>query len=183
LSGMPKLIALVFALSMLSIGAAQGQDESLAERYQLGAGDVISIRVFGEEDLSIERIRLSDAATVAFPLLGEVTALGRTPLELEAVIRDRLSGDYLINPRVTVNVLEYRQFYVNGAVSSPGGYAFEPGMTVRRAIALAGGTTDRASRRNMHVISEDDPEGEERQVSMDDPLDPGDILTIEESFF
>ena len=180
---MPKLIALVFALSMLSMGPAQGQEEELAKRYQLGAGDVISIRVFGEDDLSLDRIRLSDAATVAYPLLGEVRALGRTPIELETVIRERLAGDYLVNPRVTVNVLEYRQFYVNGAVSSPGGYAFEPGMTVRRAIALAGGTTDRASRRNMHIISEDDPAGEEREVGMDDPLDPGDILTIEESFF
>ena len=157
--------------------------DSGIDRYRLGAGDVINIRVFDEEELSFDRIRLSDAATVPYPLLGEVTAQGLTPIELETLIAERLADGYLISPRVTVNVLEYRDFFVNGEVSSPGGYVFRPGMTVRRAIALAGGKTDRASRRNMYVIRESDPEGKEERVDLDASLGPGDILTIEESFF
>ena len=180
---MPLLIALLLFLSGVTVGGVQAQEQALGERYQLGAGDVISIRVFGESDLTLEEIRLSDAATLGYPLLGQVRAKGRTPAELENQIIEGLANGYLVNPRVTVNVLEYRQFYVNGEVSSPGGYAFQPGMTVRKAIALAGGMTDRASGNKMFVISEDDPEGAEEAVDMDDRLDPGDILTIDESFF
>lgn len=179
-----RLIAcLGLVLLMVIAGPVAAQDAAVAERYQLGSGDVISISVFGEEDLSFEKIRLSDAATVPYPFLGEVRAQGRTPSELEDLITEGLSDGYLINPRVTVNVLDYRQFYVNGAVSSPGGFSFQPGMTVRKAIALAGGKTDRASNSKMFVNRDGDPEGEQRAVSIDDRLQPGDILTIEESFF
>lgn len=174
----------LWVVVLLFVGSAQAEEEAFAERYRLGAGDVISVRVFGEDNLSMDNIRLTDDdATVAYPLIGEVRALGRTTRELEDHIRERLSDGYLVNPRVTVNVLSYRQFYVDGAVSSPGGYSYEPGMTVRRAIILAGGTTDLASSRNMHVVSEDDTEAEERRVTMSDRIYPGDILTIEESFF
>lgn len=158
-------------------------EEGIGNRYRLGPGDVISIRVFGESDLTFERIRLSNAATVPYPLLGEVRAKGRTPVELELAIREGLAGGYLVEPRVTVNVIEYRSFYVNGEVASPGGYAFQPGMTVRKAISLAGGKTDRASSNKMYVKREGDPPNEQREVELDDPLMPGDILTIEESFF
>jgi len=176
-----RLLGLVLLLASSTLASAQSTE--LAERYRLGSGDVISISVFGEEDLSFERIRLSDAATVPYPFLGEVRAKGRTPSELQELITTGLKNGYLVNPRVTVNVLEYRQFYVNGAVESPGGYSFQPGMTVRKAIALAGGKTDRASNTKMFVNRDSDAEGEERPVSIDDRLQPGDILTIEESFF
>jgi polysaccharide export outer membrane protein len=176
-----RLLGLVLLLTGASI--ANAQNAEVAERYRLGSGDVISISVFGEDDLSFERIRLSDAATVPYPFLGEVRAKGRTPSELEDLITKGLKDGYLINPRVTVNVLDYRQFYVNGAVESPGGYAFQPGMTVRKAIALAGGRTDRASNTKMFVNRDDEAEGTERPVSIDERLQPGDILTIEESFF
>lgn len=180
---MPAFGSVVLSVMIFITGAAFGQEEFVIERYRLGAGDVISIQVFGEEDLSFERIRLSDGATVPYPFLGEVTAAGLTPKELEELITSGLAAGYLISPRVTVNVLEYRDFFVNGEVASPGGYAFRPGMTVRRAIALAGGKTDRASRRNMFVIREADKSREQERVDMDAPLSPGDILTIEESFF
>ena len=178
-----RLLCTILVVLMGITGIASAQDENLNSRYRLGSGDVISIRVFGEEQLSFDRLRLSDAATVPYPFLGEVRAKGRTPVELEQLITEGLKGDYLINPRVTVNVIEYRQFYVNGEVKDSGGYAFQPGMTVRKAIALAGGMTDRASGNKMYVTREGDPEGEERSVELDTRLRPGDILTIDESFF
>ena len=175
---------MAFGLVTLALSSALAQGiDGINARYQLGAGDVISIRVFGEPDLTFERIRLSDAATVPYPLLGEVRAKGRTPVELESVISEGLRDGYLVSPRVTVNVTEYRDFYVNGEVSSPGGYTFQPGMTVRKAVSLAGGKTDRASTNKMFVTREGDADGEERRVELDDPLMPGDILTVEESFF
>jgi len=150
--------------------------------YRLGSGDVISITVFGEPDLSFSNIRLTDAGTVPYPFLGEVRANGLTPLGLADAITRGLRDGYLVSPRVTVNVVEYRQFYVNGEVRSPGGYAFQPGMNVRKAIALAGGRTERASNRKMYITREGQF-GDGQRVTLDTAMRPGDILTIEESFF
>src|SRR3954465_2733052 len=98
-----------------SVAGAQSADSSLSN-YRLGSGDVISIQVLGEEDLRREKIRLSDAATISYPILGEIRLLGKTVAELEGVIRDGLKGRYLLNPQVTVTINEYRNFFINGQV-------------------------------------------------------------------
>jgi polysaccharide export outer membrane protein len=68
-------------------------------------------------------------------------------------------------------------------VEKPGGYPFSPGMNVRKAITIAGGFRERASRDKLHVIRDDDPKQVPRRVDLNAPLMPGDILTVEESFF
>ena len=130
-------------------------------------------------------MRLSDAATISYPFLGELQVAGLTVGQLEEKIKSGLKGDYLINPNVTVSVADYRQFYIHGEVESPGGFAFLPGLTLRKAVALAGGFTERASRSKMYVIREGIEHSNElgRQISMDEELLPGDIVTIEQSFF
>jgi polysaccharide export outer membrane protein len=151
--------------------------------YKLGSGDLISIRVLGEEDLKREKVRLSDAGTISFPILGEIRVKGMTVGALEEYITQGLKGRYLLNPQVTVSIEEYRNFYVNGMVEKPGGYPFVPGMTVRKAISVAGGFKERASRDKINIIREDDPQQTARRVDMNTAVGPGDILTIEESFF
>lgn len=153
--------------------------------YRLGSGDVIKITVFEEPDLGMEDVRLSDAGTISYPFLGEVQVAGLTAGQLEARITEGLKGDYLVNPNVTVLVTEYRQFYIHGEVEEPGGFAFLPGLTMRKAVALAGGFTERASRSKMYVIREGRQYGDERgeQIALDDQVRPGDIITIEQSFF
>jgi polysaccharide export outer membrane protein len=151
--------------------------------YKLGAGDMISIRVLGEEDLKREKIRLSDAGTISFPVLGEIRVKGMTVGALEEYITKALKGRYLVNPQVTVSIDEYRNFYVNGMVEKPGGYPYVPGMTVRKAISIAGGFKERASRDKINIIREDDAQQTARRVDMNTAIGPGDILTIEESFF
>lgn len=177
---MAQLAKLFLLTILLAPVAGLGAD---ASSYQLGAGDVITIRVFGEEDLSFEAIRLSDAGTVSYPFLGEVRAKGRTASELESAIARGLRNGYLVDPKVTVTVVEYRDIYVNGEVNAPGAYPFKPGITVRKAIALAGGKTDLASNRKMKVLRENDASSEGRSVSLETRLQPGDILTIEAGFF
>ena len=107
--------------------------------YKLASGDMISVRVLGEEDLKREKVRLSDAGTMSFPVLGEIRVKGMTASVLEEYITKGLKGRYLLNPQVTVTIDEYRNYYVNGMVEKPGGYPFSPGLTVRKAITLAGG--------------------------------------------
>lgn len=171
---------LILAAVALFTHAAQAQELS---SYKLGSGDSISIRVLGEDDLKRERVRLSDAGTLSFPVLGEIRVKGLTAAALEEYITKGLKGRYLLNPQVTVSIDEYRNFFVNGMVEKPGGYPFSPGLTVRKAISLAGGFKERASREKINIIRDDDPKQTPRKVDLNVSVLPGDILTIEESFF
>ena len=179
---MQRLFASVVLLlsAMLMTGPAWAAGDS---QYQLGSGDVISINVFGEEDLSFEQIRMTDAGTFSYPFLGEVRALGKTVAEIERIIINGLKGDYLIDPKVSVSITEYRDFFVNGEVKNPGGYPFKPGLTLRKAVALAGGLTERASENKVSVIRENGNDKRTFKANMDTPIQPGDIITIEQSFF
>lgn len=166
--------------SSSSIGAG---NVSTLSSYKLGVGDVISVQVVGEEDLKREKVRLSDAGTLSFPYLGEIRVRGMTVGELEDFITKGLKGRYLLNPQVTVTMHEYRNFFVNGQVDKPGGYPFTPGLTVRKAISIAGGFKERASKERINVIHEDDLKGNAKRIALDAPVKPGDIITVEESFF
>lgn len=175
---MNKLFCLILSMVLyFSLNAEELSD------YRLGSGDKISIQVFNEEDLNLEVI-LSDAGTISYPFLGEIHASGETISHLENIIIDGLKGDYLVDPKVNVSVVEYRQFYMNGEVKSPGGYPFQPGLTLDKAVALAGGFTERASKSKIYVVHEGGPTGVKKaQISLNDAVQPGDIITIEQSFF
>ncbi|HEX4885444.1 MAG TPA: polysaccharide biosynthesis/export family protein [Casimicrobiaceae bacterium] len=176
------LAALVLACTLMA-GPAHAQGADALSTYRLNAGDVISVRVFGEDDFNRDKIRLTDAGTVSFPLLGEVAVLGLTVGELEKLLTDRLRGRYLVNPRVSVWIDEYRSFFVNGMVERPGAYPFQPGLSVRKAISIAGGLRERASVNKIFVVRDKDASRRPSKVDLDADLAPGDIVTVEESFF
>jgi polysaccharide export outer membrane protein len=157
---------------------------SLSENndYRLGVGDTINIVVYGEEDLSLKDFRLSESGLIAFPF-GEVQALGLSLLELETRIADGLRGKYLLNPRVSVIVKEYRPFFINGQVANAGAYPYRPGITVRKAVILAGGFKPRASETSIYVIRESDPQQKQKKIDLEDRVFPGDTITVNESFF
>ena len=175
-------LALLLVAALLPARAAFAQSEGMSN-YRLGSGDVITVQVLGEEDLKRDRIRLSDAATISYPILGEIRLLGKTVGELETLIRDGLKGRYLLNPQVTVTINEYRNFFINGQIERPGGYQFIPGLTVRKAVSLAGGFKERAAKDKIFVIREDDRSNTPQRVDQNAAVGPGDILTVEESFF
>lgn len=175
-------VKLLAGILWLVIG--QPVNAEVLSDYRLGSGDVIKIAVYEEPDLGLE-VKLSDAGTVSYPFLGELEVAGLTVGQLETRITTGLRGDYLIEPNVTVSVAEYRPFYIHGEVENPGGFAFLPGLTLRKAIALAGGFTERASRNKMYVIRDgvDMVNKKGRQIGLAERLMPGDIVTIEQSFF
>ena len=183
------LMAFFVVFASLSVQAQDkakpGPDpiENLLSTYQLAAGDVITIRVFGEDDLGREKVRLTDAGTIPYPVLGEVKAKGRTIGEIEKFITAGLDGRYLINPRVSVTIEEYRPFYIHGMVDKPGGYPFQPGLTVLKASSLAGGFKERASFSKITIIRESDPKAGPQKADINTPVHPGDTIFIEESFF
>ncbi len=185
-----RAMSLVMLVLWSSLGLAQtaGGDGAMAASqflsgYRLGAGDVVSIRVFGEDDLSREKIRLTDSGSIFMPGLGEMVVRGKTLGEVEKLVVDGLSGRILVNPKVSVSVDEYRPFFINGMVDKPGGYPFQPGHTLRKAASLAGGFKERASLSKLFVIRGDDPQQRQIKADLNTPVFPGDIVTVEESFF
>jgi polysaccharide export outer membrane protein len=152
-------------------------------QYQLSSGDIIKISVFGEPDLSYAEIRLTDAGTFTYPFIGEIDAKGKTPSEIQRLITEELKKGYLVDPRVSVSVLTYREFYISGEVKTPGGYPYQPGLTLDRAIALAGGLTERASTKRITVIRGSDSNRKVEKASLDTQVYPGDTITIDQGFF
>ena len=153
--------------------------------YTLNTGDHVQVTVFEEPDLSVSAV-LDDTGAISYPLLGELKVSGLTARQLETRITEGLRGRFLINPRVNVSMLEYRPFFVRGEVSSPGGYPFKPGLTVEKAVSLAGGFTSRASKTKFYIISDDSSEGEaeaRRSATLTSRIRPGDVINIEQSFF
>ena len=174
---------MVASLAVAAFAQSSTGTTSEFSTYKLGVGDVISVQVIGEDDLKREKIRLSDAGTLSFPYLGEIRVRGMTVGGLEEFITKGLKGRYLLNPQVTVTIHEYRNFFVNGLVDKPGGYPYVPGITVRKAISMAGGFKERASKEKINVIREEDVKGIPQRVTLEAVVQPGDIITVEESFF
>ncbi len=171
-----SLLFLVFcAMSM-----AYAQEPGDAS-YTLNTGDKIYIQVFDEQDLTMET-RVSSSGVINYSFLGPLQVAGRTSSQLENDISSLLKDGYLVNPSVNVSVVEYRPFFISGEVKRPGGYPFQPGLTLEKAVALAGGLTDRASKRKMYLQNKNNSKNRSK-VSMTNPVSPGDIITIEEGFF
>lgn len=173
-------------LLLLAIGPALAQaapEQPEAQNYRLSSGDVIEIRVYGEDDLTVN-VRLGDNGAINYPFLGELRVDKLTVAQLERRITEGLKGRYLVDPIVSVSITEYRPFFVNGEVHRPGAIAYQPGVTLRKAIAMAGGFTERANRRGADVIrGGGEHSGETHAINMDDQIRPGDIITIKQSFF
>lgn len=102
--------------------------------------------------------------------------------ELESVLVRLLKDGYLKKPIVTISILEYRLFYINGEVKKPGGYNFVDGLTVQKAVSIAGGFTERASKDKITIERESMP-GKVNKSNLNDAVNPGDVITVDESFF
>ncbi|MEP4486931.1 MAG: polysaccharide biosynthesis/export family protein [Halioglobus sp.] len=153
------------------------------EGYKLNAGDAIRIYVYGEPDLTFDRLLVGQNGRISFPFLGELKVVGQTSSQLQQNLIDGLKPDYLIDPRISVSIVQYRPFFVNGEVKKPGGLDFQPGLTLRKAISLAGGFTERANKKIFLLIADNDPSREEQEVGLDYRIQPGDIITVRDTFF
>jgi protein involved in polysaccharide export with SLBB domain len=154
----------------------------IARAYRLGVGDKLKIQVFGEPDLS-GAFEVSAGGTVALPLVGEIPAHGRSVSELRDAMVQRLSQGYLKNPRVTVDVTNYRPIYIHGEVRSGGEFAFKNGLKLRDAVALAGGYTYRANQAYILLTRQGVAQGAKVANSADLEVLPGDNIQIPERFF
>lgn len=183
--------SLLVAISFVSGPPCRGQSTNPSvskvaetETYRLGPGDRLRITVFNVDDLTGE-YSISPAGNVAIPLAGDVPASGNTTEALSASIREKLTGAYVRDPKVTVEVIAYRPFYILGEVNQPGEFAYRPNITVEQAVAAAGGYTYRAARKKAYLRRTG---GGESLVKFgkDAPVVyvmPGDTIRIGERYF
>jgi polysaccharide export outer membrane protein len=151
-------------------------------QLRFAPGDKIKVIVFGEDRLSGD-YQIDAAGTVSLPLAGTVEVAGLTKAELEQALTAKLKSEYLRNPRVTVDVISFRPFYVLGEVKTPGEYAYRSGLNVLSAVAIAGGATYRANNSVVLIQRSGTTEFAEYPQSPTVPVLPGDVVRLIERYF
>jgi protein involved in polysaccharide export with SLBB domain len=181
IAGITRRIALVLALLMglQASGAASAAD---APAYKLGTGDKVRVTVFNEKDLSGD-FDVNDQGVIALPLIGQVPVRGKSLSEVETLIATRYGKEYLLDPKVNVEVLNYRPFFILGEVKNPGSYPYVNGIKVLNAIAMAGGYTTRARQDRVLVKHADNSQEGEQPAAEDTVVLPGDVIRVPERFF
>lgn len=150
--------------------------------YRLGSGDNVRVIVFGQQQLSGE-FSVDGSGRMAMPLIGEVEAKGLTPRELEGRISTRLAEGYIRDPKVSVEVLTFRPFFIIGEVNKPGQYPYQSGMTALSAVAAAGGYTYRGRQDYVLITRTINGQRQERSAPPETPVLPEDVIRVPERFF
>lgn len=182
-------IVLIFAMFVASCGGPAADEitppkSTTADMagYRLGSGDHVRVTVYGEPNLSGE-FTVDGRGGLSLPLIGNVNAAGMNAGELEKKIVGGLSPQYLNDPKVAVEVITYRPFYIVGEVRNPGSYPYVNGMSVINAVALAGGFTYRAQEEGFDISRSVD--GDQRRIygKKTTGILPGDVITVRERYF
>jgi polysaccharide export outer membrane protein len=168
----------VSAMGTGSIDVAQ----PTAEAMRLQAGDKIRVTVYGEDKISGE-YEIDPSGFVSLPLAGTVQAAGLTKISLEQNLAQKLKSNYLRDPKVTVDVATFRPIYVLGEVQKPGEYPYRSGLNVVSAMAVAGGSTYRASNSRVLIQRSGEPALKEYALDPSIPIMPGDVLRVPERYF
>jgi len=150
--------------------------------YRMGSGDKIRVITFGEESLTGE-FSIGGSGMVSLPLIGEVKAAGLSIPEFQSQVETKLKEGYLKEPRVSVEILNYRPFYILGEVEKPGTYPYTNGLTVLNAVATAEGFTYRANTRKVFIKRVDGGSEQEFPLTTQTLVAPGDTIRIAERFF
>lgn len=190
------LKSLVLTVTILLVGCSSGPApvsplsdarQNIAPQrqsvYLLDAGDKLRVITFGEEDLSGEFV-LDEQGRLDLPLIGDIEAKGKSLQEVESAIIARLKDGYLKDPKVSLEILNYRPFFIQGEVKTAGQYPYKAGLTLQDAVAIAGGYTYRANSKVVFIRKLDN--NQEVQVSTGHEriyIQPGDNIRVPERFF
>lgn len=181
------LLALGLVVPLLA-GCASGYGNlppvgtASAEPYRLGPGDEVRVTVFGLDALT-NTYAVNDVGAISVPLLKAVTVQGHTTAEVEAMLAAELHArDIAPKASVSVQVAKYRPFYILGEVQKPGEIPFAPGMTILKAVSIAGGYTFRADTRQA-IVTRAGPPAERGRAKATDAVRPGDTILVPEAWF
>ena len=182
----PLILAVAcLAAGQAPLGAQPGPAPAATQNsdYRLGPDDKVHITVYGEDRLTGD-YNVTSNGMVSFPLIGNINAAGRSLGQVQEDIRQRLAAGYLKDPRVAIEVGNFRSFYVLGEVNKPGEYPYRTNLTLDQAVATAGGYSYRANRKKIILHHSGNSEeavslGKLQTIS----LQPGDTIRIPERFF
>lgn len=187
-----KSFGLALALICAACGTAPAPTPAVAapavtsadadQAYLLGAGDKLKVTVYGEADLTGEFV-VGDRGAVSFPLVGEIPAAQRSVADFKASLTTALQDGYLKDPRVTVEVISYRPYYILGEVTKPGEYPYTNGLTVLNAVAAASGFTYRANTKRVFIKRVGSNEEQTFPLTATERVQPGDTIRIGERYF
>jgi polysaccharide biosynthesis/export protein len=152
--------------------------------YRVAAGDKLRVTVFDEPSLTGE-YPIGVGGDLSLPLIAVISAGGKTAQDISAIIAEQLkTGGYVLLPKVSVEIVLHRPFYILGEVNKPGEYPFSGNLTFEQAVAQAGGFTPRANRRTISIRRQEWSISQRVKVA-DEALKiaPGDTITVRESFF
>jgi polysaccharide biosynthesis/export protein len=178
----------VLSTSLKSGGASAGATNGAASKrqdvaeYRLGPGDKFRLAVLSDKELTADH-EIDPSGNIAVSMIGPVKAAGLTVRELEETIKLRLKDGYIKDPKLNVEVLSYRPFYIIGEVNKPGEYPYKGGVNVVSAVAIAGGYTYRGNTNYVLIRRTGDNAEKSFQATPDILVQPGDVLRIPERYF
>jgi polysaccharide export outer membrane protein len=149
--------------------------------YRLGPADQLRITVFNEPGLTGQFV-VGSQGTVAYPLVGDIRAAGLTVAEFTDALRTALS-QYVRSPSVSVEIANYRPFFILGEVTRPGTYPYSVELTVLNAVATAGGFTYRANQHRVFIRHANESNERSYPLTPSTPVLPGDTVRIGERLF
>jgi len=178
--------AIVMILCMALVACATTPTQTLPSinqvEHTLGPGDRINLIVFREEALSGE-FQVNEAGVISLPLVGDIPARGRTLPQFRQDLTALLGAEFVRDPQVTVNVINYRPVFVLGEVQRPGRFDYSENMTVFALVALAGGFTFRADQSRVFIRHEDNSEEILYRLTSGGAVMPGDTVRIVQRYF
>lgn len=150
--------------------------------YRIGSGDRLTIRVLGQPDLTAEYV-VDGAGAISMPLVNSLPVAGLTTPDAERLIVARLRNGFLRDPSVSVQVTSTRPFYILGEVNQAGSYAYQNGMTVQQAVAIANGYSARANQGKVLLTRTSAAGTQSREVPVTTQIYPGDVIYVRERWF
>jgi polysaccharide biosynthesis/export protein len=150
--------------------------------YRVGAGDRLSVRVIGEQDLTGEYI-VDATGVLSMPYVQSVPVAGMNTGQIERLIERKLKSGYLRDPKVSVQAINLRPFYIMGEVTTGGSFPYQPGITVQNAIAIAGGYGTRADKGVVLLTRKSATGTNTYKVPVTTQIYPGDIVFVRERWF
>lgn len=170
-------------MTVQTVQIAQNTQSIRLGEYRLAPGDKVRVVVLSDVELSGE-YEVDSAGMISPRSTGRLSVSGMTTIELEQALRTRYLADGVLRvPRLSVELVSRRPFYILGEVSRSGSFPYVPGINVAQAIAIAGGFTRRASKTRITIQRFNQMQGMEESVTEDSPVGPGDIIRVPERWF
>ena len=174
--------------------AALSESSGINEKsYMIGPNNLLQIKILGEEGIQ-STFRVDDSGYISHPLAGRVKIAGQTVSQAEDMLTNVFKGDYILNPQVSIFVIEHSHYSILGEVRKPGNYEITGRLSVVEAISIAGGFTPVANDNKVKILRRD-LSGGERTISLNVEdlmegkqneeayIQAGDVIQVPKSFF